>query len=166
MRYKRIHIIGSVGSGKTTLGRQLSSTLHIPVFELDNVVWERSPTGDMRRNDQERDAQLQEIVQKDTWILEGVHHTWVKPSFEKADLIIFLDTSYSKRTYRIITRYCRQKLGIENANYKPSFKIFKSMFSWNAHFEKKSKPEILQILEEFQDKVVIIKNASELRLKD
>jgi adenylate kinase family enzyme len=35
---KRIHIIGSVGSGKTTLARTLSSRLNIPFYELDNVV--------------------------------------------------------------------------------------------------------------------------------
>ncbi|WP_371811566.1 AAA family ATPase [Sporosarcina sp. Te-1] len=34
----RIHIIGSIGSGKTTLAKQLSKQLTIPCFELDNVV--------------------------------------------------------------------------------------------------------------------------------
>jgi shikimate kinase len=34
---KKIHIIGSVGSGKTTLARTLSSHLNIPFYELDNV---------------------------------------------------------------------------------------------------------------------------------
>jgi shikimate kinase len=37
----KIHIIGSVRSGKTTLARTLSSKLKIPFYELDNVVWKR-----------------------------------------------------------------------------------------------------------------------------
>ncbi|WP_440338356.1 shikimate kinase [Lysinibacillus sphaericus] len=34
----KIHIIGSVGSGKTTLAKELSAKLNIPYYELDNVV--------------------------------------------------------------------------------------------------------------------------------
>ncbi|MGM0845159.1 MAG: shikimate kinase [Bacillota bacterium] len=37
----KIHIIGSVGSGKSTLGRKMSSEMDIPLYELDNVVWQR-----------------------------------------------------------------------------------------------------------------------------
>lgn len=37
----KIHIIGSVGSGKTTLARNLSTTINVPFYELDNVVWKR-----------------------------------------------------------------------------------------------------------------------------
>jgi dephospho-CoA kinase len=51
----RVHIIGSVGSGKTTLARNLLSKHGIPYFELDNVVWKRHKSGDTRRNDEERD---------------------------------------------------------------------------------------------------------------
>lgn len=47
---KKIHIIGSVGSGKTTLARTLSSHLNIPFYELDNVVWKRFQSGDVRRS--------------------------------------------------------------------------------------------------------------------
>lgn len=35
----KIHIIGSVGSGKTTLARALSYQLNIPYYELDNVLF-------------------------------------------------------------------------------------------------------------------------------
>ncbi len=161
--YKKIHIIGSVGSGKTTLGKQLAATLDLPVYEIDNIVWERSPSGDRRRSDDVRDAYLEKIVQTDAWILEGVHHKWVGSSFEKADLIIFLDTSYTKRTYRIIKRYCRQKLGLEKANYQPNYKIFRSMFKWNADFESKSKPEIFKSLAIYPDKVLIVKSSRDLQ---
>jgi adenylate kinase family enzyme len=72
---RKIHVIGSVGSGKTTLARKLSAQLAVPHYELDNVVWERRPHGDRRRTEKERDALLQEIIASDSWIIEGVHHT-------------------------------------------------------------------------------------------
>ncbi|WP_054705170.1 AAA family ATPase [Bacillus sp. JCM 19041] len=42
---KKIHIIGPVGSGKTTLARKLANLLEIPAYELDNIVWERRQRG-------------------------------------------------------------------------------------------------------------------------
>lgn len=50
----KIHIIGSVGSGKTTLARELSSKLNIPFYELDNVMWKRYESGDIRRTEEGR----------------------------------------------------------------------------------------------------------------
>lgn len=81
---QKIHIIGSVGSGKTTLARSLSKTLQLPFHELDNVVWIRKPSGDMRRTEQERQEYLQSIIQTDGWIIEGIHQEeWVTQSFSK-----------------------------------------------------------------------------------
>lgn len=98
----KIHIIGSVGSGKTTLARALSYQLNIPYYELDNVVWRRTKNGDIRNTPKERDEQLYNIVNSNAWIVEGAHHKWVSQSFQKADLIIFLDVSVVKRIVRII----------------------------------------------------------------
>lgn len=50
----KIHIIGSVASGKTTLAKDLSMKLQIPYYELDNVVWKRSDRGDVRRSEEEK----------------------------------------------------------------------------------------------------------------
>ncbi|BDH61828.1 DNA topology modulation protein FlaR [Lysinibacillus sp. PLM2] len=162
----RIHIIGSVGSGKTTLARTLSTKSKVQHYELDNVVWKRERSGneirDIRRSDEERDEYLNNIVNLNVWIIEGVHHKWVTPSLDNADLIIFLDTKYSIRIVRIIRRFILQKLGIEKANYKPTFKMFKQMFRWNAYFENESKQEILDILSQYNEKLIILSDNAEI----
>jgi adenylate kinase family enzyme len=158
----KIHIVGSVGSGKTTLARTLSSKLNVPFYELDNVVWKRLKSGDRRRSDKDRDEYLNKIVNCDAWIIEGVHHRWVFQSFLNADLVIFLDTGYSKRTFRIIRRFILQKLGFEKANYKPTLKMFRKMFIWNTNFENESKPEILKILTQYNDKVIVLEDNIEV----
>lgn len=156
---KKIHIIGSVGSGKTTLAKKLSAKLNVPYYELDNVVWKRAKSGDIRRTDEERLDYLYSIIQSETWIIEGVHNEeWVASSFHHADLIIYLDTKYSIRSYRIIKRFLLQKLGLEKANYTPTIKIFFKMFKWNRHFEEVGKPNFFTKFGLYSDKLFVVTN--------
>ncbi|MFC7371923.1 DNA topology modulation protein FlaR [Fictibacillus iocasae] len=162
MNVSRIHIIGSVGSGKTTLAKQLSQLLHIPYYELDNVSWIRRKEGDLMRSPEKRDECLQSIIQSPSWIVEGVHYTWTRDSFHHAELILLLDTPYRTRIFRIIKRFLRQKTGFEHAHYKPTFRIFLRMFKWNHHFEKVAKPIIQEMYHPYEDKVIILKNKEDL----
>lgn len=159
---KRIHIIGSIGSGKTTLAKKLSDQLNIPYFELDNVVWERFDTGDIKRTEQDRDKYLGEIIASKEWIVEGVHHKWVTPCFQHADLIIFLDIKHSTRRFRIIKRYFMQKAGIEKANYTPTLSLLKELYTYNTVYEYEIKPEIVDMLIPYKKKLIILKRSTEI----
>jgi len=160
---RKIHIIGSVGSGKTTLAKELSTKLNIPYYELDNVVWIRQISGDIRRTEQQKADYLNNIIHTKAWIIEGVHNEdWVAQSFLNADLIIFLDTNYFIRIYRIIKRFILQKLGLEKSNYKPSFAIFIKMFKWNRHFEEIGKPNFYRKFGMYNDKLLVITSKREI----
>lgn len=160
----KIHIIGSVGSGKTTLAKKLSKTFSIPLYEIDNVVWKRDKSGDSRRTEEEREAYFTRILQTDTWVVEGVHNEeWVAPSFEMAEVIIFLDTNYSVRTYRIIKRFILQKLRIEPSNYKPTLPIFFKMFKWNRYFEDVGKPNFYKKFGIYNHKIVVVTKKKEIK---
>ncbi|RSD26651.1 AAA family ATPase [Mesobacillus subterraneus] len=163
---RKIHIIGSVGSGKTTMAKNLSASLNLPHYELDNVVWQREKTGDIRRSEDERNEYLGTILESASWVIEGVHYGWVKDSFDNADVIILLDPPYRRRLYRITRRFILQNLGMEKANYKPSFSMFRKMFEWNRNFEEKNRKEILAILCDYKEKLVLIRDARELRDND
>ncbi|MGP4073610.1 AAA family ATPase [Piscibacillus sp. B03] len=155
----KVHIIGSVGSGKTTLAKSLSKKYDIPHYELDNVVWKREQTGDIRRSEDERIDYLSSIVRTSSWIIEGVHNEeWVFDSFKQADVIIFLDTNYHIRTIRITKRFIKQKLGFEKANYKPTFDIFFKMFKWNRIFENRGKEAFLNNYSKYKYKIFIVNN--------
>ncbi|MGM0890791.1 MAG: AAA family ATPase [Bacillota bacterium] len=159
----KIHIIGSVGSGKTTLARELSSKLNIPHYELDNVIWKRYESGDIRRTEEEREEYFNTIIHSETWIVEGVHNEeWVSNSFCNAELIIFLDTNYSVRTYRIIKRFILQKFGLERSNYKPTLNIFFKMFKWNRYFEEVGKPNFYNKFGIYDNKILVVTNKNEI----
>ncbi|WP_057913717.1 AAA family ATPase [Peribacillus muralis] len=160
----KIHIIGSVGSGKTTLARELSSKLNIPFYELDNVMWKRYESGDIRRTEEEREEYFNSIIHSPTWIVEGIHNEeWVSDGFRYAELILFLDTNYSVRTYRIIKRFFLQKIGVERSHYTPTFEIFFKMFKWNRYFEEVGKPNFYKKFGKYDNKIVVVTNKNEIK---
>lgn len=163
LKYKKVHIIGSVGSGKTTLAKKLSKEFNIPYYELDNVVWERHKSGDIRRTEEQRKEYLEQIIQSKAWIIEGVHNEeWVSNSFYEADIILFLDPAYSIRTYRIIRRFFLQKVGVEKSHYKSTFQIFFKMFKWNKQFETVGKPNFLTNYHQLDDKIKMIRSKKDI----
>lgn len=164
MTVRKIHIIGSVGSGKTTFAKKLVHLLSIPMYELDNVVWRRTASEDVRISTEERDEKLKKIVQTDEWIIEGAHHEWVLPSFQQAQIIFVLDIPYYRRLIQINKRFLRQKLRIEQANYNPTFTIYKKMFEWSLYYEKEQRAMIFHMLQPFQDKVVHLRTINEMEM--
>jgi adenylate kinase family enzyme len=159
---KRIHIIGSVGSGKTFLARFLSKQILIPYYQLDNMVWKRTPNGDVRNSDQERDRLLKEIISQESWIVEGAHHKWVSESFEKSDLIIYISPSKLSRDIRVFTRFLKQKFGLERGNYNQSIKVLFKHFKWNKEYDIIKKPEIFIMLKPHMSKVKVIRKNNEI----
>jgi len=153
----KIYILGSVASGKTTLARKLSNLLDIPWHELDNVVHLRLPEGDRKRRDEERDLVFDSITNGQQWIIEGVFRPCFNHGFDRADVIILLDTPPFKRKYRIAKRWIAQRLKIEKANYVPTLKMLRMMYKWSNDFEK-TKGELLQTLEPHGEKVIVLKN--------
>ncbi|EGA90403.1 hypothetical protein GPDM_05231 [Planococcus donghaensis MPA1U2] len=101
----KIYILGSVGSGKTTVARRLSVSLCIPHFETDNFVWHRQTEGDIRNPESVRDAQFLAALEQPSWIIEGVHIGWTDTAIHAADTVIFLDIPYHRRTLRFVFRY-------------------------------------------------------------
>lgn len=149
----KIYILGSVGSGKTTLARKVASKFQIHHFETDNFVWTRDLAGDIRNEIEVRDQLLQDAVILNYWVMEGVHIDWTDAGLHAADHIIFLDIPYRKRLWRIVVRYIRQLLKIEKANYQPTFAIFCKMLEWNKYFEEQMKPAFQIKLNKYEKKV-------------
>lgn len=46
----KIDIIGSVASGKTTLAKRISKKCGVPYYEKDNIVWNRTVNGDVKKS--------------------------------------------------------------------------------------------------------------------
>ncbi|WP_078379850.1 DNA topology modulation protein [Sutcliffiella halmapala] len=98
---ERIAIIGSGGSGKSTMARKLGKLLHIEVLHLDALFWKEGWVGTSKA--EQREVQ-QELIQKEKWIFDGNYGGTMDLRLKKADTIIFLDMPRSTCLYRVLKR--------------------------------------------------------------
>ena len=99
---KRIVVIGNAASGKSTLSMKIKEITNIPVYHLDKILWKKNWE---RTPEDEFTAKHEEIIRKDSWIIDGVAYKSTYPDrFSRADTIIFLDTSLDDCKYRGLRR--------------------------------------------------------------
>lgn len=154
--YKKISIVGAPGTGKTTLSNKLSKIFHIEATHIDTLHhlenWKI-------RDKAERDKMILEVVSRDEWIIDGTYRATLKPRFESADLIIWLDFSTFAQLKGIITRYLKNK-GIE----KPEIpgckeKLDKEFVFYVLKYNKQKRKYIIDNLEGIdKNKILILKN--------
>lgn len=132
----KVYIIGSVASGKTTLAGKMSKSLGIPHYELDSIVYMETGNGQYKRTPEQQVEEIHRIDQVGDWIIEGTYRVNNHCLLDLADKVVFLDPPLWKRKIRIVTRFCRQRLGLEVCHYRPNLHMLKMMYRWTNEFEK------------------------------
>lgn len=155
---KRIAIIGSSGSGKTTFANKLGKKLGRPVVYLDKEYhtseWKKKyPTKEDWINFQRN------TVKQDEWIIDGNYRSSLAIRLERADTIIFFDFPKWLCLVRAFGRILNRQQPID----KPEG--VKERISWELITRVVSYPtkEICQIIDGYRDrsKIFIIKNDEE-----
>lgn len=110
----KIHILGGPGSGKTTLGHELSTRLHIPHYDLDLLG---------QKNGSNPEAHIQDaiaIASKPGWVVEGIYLVTIDPLLYEADSIVLLDIPWPVAAWRIVKRHVIKTL--RGTNQYPGLK--------------------------------------------
>jgi adenylate kinase family enzyme len=158
----KIRIIGPCGSGKSYIAREISKKYGINYFELDNLVWNRN-VENLKNSAHVRGSMLNEILEQDSWIIEGVHYKWGFESFRGSDLIFVIKPNQLVSQYRAVRRFIRTRLGLEQWNYKQSLKnLWIMLFDWNKGYYKHGFKNILDLTAEFAEKRIIIGDNREI----
>lgn len=166
---KRIIIIGTSCSGKTTLGGQLSVVLKIPHIELDDIHWR--PGWVEIPNEEMRELVLKEM-KNDTWIVVGNYGSVRDIIWPRADTIIWLNYPFKTVFYRALKRTLRRvfvKDVICNGNvetFRRSFLSRDSILLWvltTYYPRKRDTPELLQSPENSHLKIIEFKNPAQTK---
>ncbi|MBD2099541.1 shikimate kinase [Leptolyngbya sp. FACHB-261] len=142
--HHRISIVGTTGSGKTTLARQLSQTLGLPHVELDALHWD--PNWTPAPIDQFRQRATQ-ALSGDSWVVDGNYSTVRDLVWSRADTLVWLDYSLPvilrRLTQRTLQRVLLQK-ELWNGNrerWQVQFFSRDSIFLWALGTYRKGRHE-------------------------
>lgn len=131
---KRIVVLGTTGSGKSTLSEQLSGLLGLPYVELDALHW--LPDWQMQETEVFR-QQVSDALNGDAWVVDGNYSKVRDIVWSRADTAIWLDYPLRIVYWRLFTRTLKRIWTQENLwnsgnkeNFANQFLSRDSLFVW------------------------------------
>jgi adenylate kinase family enzyme len=108
-RPRRISVVGSTGSGKTHLARELADRLSLPISELDELRRDAAASGSLK---QAFEARVAELAQSDEWIIDGHYRDVRHLIWCRSELIIWLNYPLPLVALRLMRRFSRKRRAI------------------------------------------------------
>lgn len=157
MKLNKILIIGSVGSGKTTLAKKLSELKKIKYYTMGELVYKKYPTEKFTLK--ETNKKLKDILNNNKWIIEGVYFTdWILPAYKSSDFVIILDLNKLKLSNQVIKRAISNSFKGDYNSLKTLKRQFKFIFSYS----KKNSENHKNIVSQFKKPHIIFKNNKQI----
>ena len=104
----RLHLVGSSGAGKTTLGRSLAEQLGLPFVDLDELFWE---AGWQSVSHDELARRLAPTLQLPGWVVVGNYRATTEPHvWPLATHVLVLDLPFVLLLWRTVLRTLRRGL--------------------------------------------------------
>lgn len=136
---KRIMIFGLPGSGKSTFSLKLSRYLYLPLYHLDKYYfmehWTKRAKSDFLRIQQE-------LVDEDSWIIDGNAIGSLDMRYKRADLVLYMCYPRSLCFLRVFKRLFSRDPNIcdraPNCQEQVEWKLLK--YLWQ--FDKKVSPRL------------------------
>jgi adenylate kinase family enzyme len=133
--YKRIVIIGTTSSGKSTLAEKLAKRLDLKYIDLDALHWEPNWTEAPLEVFRER---VSSAIQAEGWTVAGNYHMVRDLIWSEAEVVIWLDYSlpriFWQLTRRTFARWWRHELlwGTNYESLATHFKLWSedSLYHW------------------------------------
>jgi len=103
---KRISVVGSSGSGKTTVARRLAAALAVPYVELDALHWQPNWTG---ATGPELAEKIEAATASASWVVDGNYWSKVGPQvWAKADTVVWVSPPRWLTIWQSVTRTVRR----------------------------------------------------------
>lgn len=160
---KRILILGCCGAGKSTFARSLNDITGLGIIHLDQEYWN---PGWIETPKDIWEEKVAELVQQDSWIMDGNYSGSLDIRLPRTDTIIYLDRSTWTCLSRVIQRIWKYK----GRSRPDMIEGCKERFDWEfihyvAVFNIVSKKRILHKLKKINNNqnLHILKNAPQIQ---
>jgi len=107
---RRINVIGTSGSGKSTFARRLAHQLDLPYVEMDALFWR---PGWLESDDPSLFARLQRALSQPGWVLDGNYNRTTAMKWQRVEMIVWVDYSFARTLRQIVGRALRRTLSGE-----------------------------------------------------
>ena len=145
---RKIIVIGCPGSGKSTFSRELHDKTKISLYHLDMLFWNADKTTVEKSVFLER---LNELLDKDEWILDGNFNSTMELRMSRCDTVIFLDFPPDICLEGVRARRGKPRLDIPWIETEEDVEFM----DYIRNFNEQRRPQILELLEKYKDKKII-----------
>lgn len=113
---KRVIVVGTSGSGKTTVAGQIAVTLGIHHIELDSIHWQPNWT---ELPDEEFIDKVKKEIDRESWVADGNYKPVRDLLWRNADTLVWLDLPFRVVFWRVLRRtikrvWTRERLWNDN----------------------------------------------------
>jgi adenylate kinase family enzyme len=147
---RRINVVGTTGSGKTTLAGQLAQRLGYPHIELDALHWEPNWAEAPLEVFRQRTA---DALSDDCWVVDGNYSKVRDIVWTRADTVVWLDYSLPLILWRLLHRGVRRAAtqeelwGGNRETWRGLFFSRDSLFLWALQTYRRRRREYPELLE-------------------
>jgi len=153
-------IFGRPGSGKSTFASWLSDTLNLPLHHLDKHFYTENW---VERNYEEFLNIEQNIVNGETWIVDGNSTRSLEMRWSRATLVLYFNFPRLICYFRILKRFFNPNLGVDDRAPECREIIRLSLLKYIWSFEKRVTEHIALFKEKYPNAVFKeIRNEDEL----
>ena len=155
---KKVIIIGCCGSGKSTFARHLHACTGSPLFHLDQLNWNENKTTVEKEVFLKR---VQDVIQKDSWIIDGNYGSSIEMRMQACDTVFFLDYPVDICIQGIHERVGKVRTDIPWVEDE----VDEDLIEFVRNYEKEDRPEILELLSKYKEKDIhIFRNRKDAKI--